>query len=891
MLAWMLLVSLFCKSMQDGHRQDNGVLACEPHSLTLNNTGQVLLLTWKEDPSCSAVNETLVYDLVVLRADKQVHEDEFTVMPDKIGTTHNWTWTSDLPLECASHSVRIRSRYKKQKSQWELERTLPGVKKSTELQLYPQDLDFLVGSIAKFCCVLPAGRIFETMFLEGYDGRNMNTTKISNETYVLTAYLNQPSSLSCTNVRCETNMNDEAGACAYIGYPPGDKDLECETQDLESVRCHWTVGIKTRLRSPTAYQLNGRPCEVHSKGVCEQKIQGDERTWNLTAKNNLGKVELIDSEDIRKRVRMFAPKKVAVLNVNARNVSLNWRWKGQYYNNLSIKCQVEVSHGVTRTTNERFGVGLKYAVVNDLIPNSVYNVLVRCGTTQDFWKWSDWSTRVSFRTKGDVPDALDVWMQMMDYQVLIVWKEPLANQSHGNITDYTVTWGKTTEIHQQNTATVPPNKHCLPLNLDTTEEYNVTVAARNINGSSSLSAITILRNNTDGARVNTSLITGSNGSFSLSWSASPNATCGYIVDWCPTSGDCIVEWLRLPPQETKARIFSKNFKDGVRYSLSIYACTHGPPVLLERREGYVSEKRMKDNLFGTLKLIQQEFDVVVSWRSIPPIERTAFIFGYILYWSENNNKDQKVFSVRTDDPEATSLVAKNLNISSYTFTVEAMTALGECGTTVQSFTLNSLTDSLIVMVSISLVLVFCFLSLFTILCYRHWACIRQKLYPPIPKPVLTDKWLTSPNEHNRCVDQHHKREADVLDFPELLCKSGAPVYCLDSQKNPTPNDYYNTLNKNTPPPTTTTPSQSRLPPSTLTGVFPNPSYNLIIQTADQQSNSEPQVQEAASLDWSGIEYQPQSPNEIFTLNQEGEIPDSPLVCVTTYMLLPQSPSQ
>lgn len=40
-------------------------------------------------------------------------------------------------------------------------------------------------------------------------------------------------------------------------------------------------------------------------------------------------------------------------------------------------------------------------------------------------------------------------------------------------------------------------------------------------------------------------------------------------------------------------------------------------------------------------------------------------------------------------PEATSLTATNLAVDSYTFTVKALTAVGECGTTVRSATLNS----------------------------------------------------------------------------------------------------------------------------------------------------------------------------------------------------------
>lgn len=72
---------------------------------------------------------------------------------------------------------------------------------------------------------------------------------------------------------------------------------------------------------------------------------------------------------------------------------------------------------------------------------------------------------------------------------------PLDNQSHGNIIDYTVTWAKTRGTEQQNSTTVAHSEHHVELRLDTAEEYIVSVTARNINGSSSPSTITISRRN------------------------------------------------------------------------------------------------------------------------------------------------------------------------------------------------------------------------------------------------------------------------------------------------------------------------------------------------------------------------------------------------------------
>ncbi|XP_040915438.1 leukemia inhibitory factor receptor-like isoform X2 [Toxotes jaculatrix] len=904
MIALLLLVSLFCKSTQDGNGQENGFLHCGPQNLNLTSSDQTILVTWEDDPSCSAVHDRLIYELVVLMADKQVHSDEVIVMPDQIGSTHFWNWTSHLALECVSHSVRLSSQYKNYKSPWEREQTLPGKENLKKPEVYPRDKVFKVGSKATFCCVLPAGQTFKRMYLNGYSDTNASTTKISNRTYAWTVHLNQPSTRSCNDVICEAldqhAGKTDGGACATIDYPPGDKDLQCETRDLESVKCHWTVGRKADLLplKKIHYELLGSPCANGSQGICSQnvKVNVGEKNWTLTAENKVGKVELTDTADLTKRVHMCAPEGLTAPSVNARNISLEWVLPVQQYKNLNIRCQVNVSYGRTNTMSEPFGVGLSFAVLTDLIPNWMYNVTVRCATAQDFWKWSDWSTRFSFHTKGDVPDALDVWMHRKDNQILIFWKKPLDNQSHGHILHYTVTWAKTTETKHKNRTQVASNEHHLELSLDTTEELIVTVTASNLNGSSSPSAITIPRFTPDTTRVNTSRIVGSNGSFRLSWSASPSASCGYIVDWCPISDHWSMEWLKVPPYETSASIFSKNLKDGVRNNLSIYACTQGAPLLLEKREGYVREKRIQD-VFKSPDWNQQSSNVEVSWAPISLTEQTAFINGYILYWSGNNDK---VFNVSTDNPKATSLTTKNLEIGSYNFTLKALTAVGECGAIYYSTTFNSPTDNLIKAILISLVTVFSLLSLIMFFCYRHWACIKQKVYPPIPNPLLTDKWWSSLSEQG-CrplgVHQCHYSEADIMDVPQLYSQSGAPVNGYVSHENmpfvfaQTPKGYYNQpLKKCTPPPLILPPagipSQSGLPSTSFRGMFPNPSYNLMMQNGDQQSNPGPEPQERTCLERDSSGYQPQSHSETFTLNTAEDDPDSPMSCVSTYILLP-----
>ncbi|KAM4527365.1 leukemia inhibitory factor receptor-like isoform 1-T2 [Odontesthes bonariensis] len=867
MMTWLLLLPLLWRSSH-GEENVSGVLDCGPQNLALNSSAQKLLLTWEDDPSCSALRDPLTYELTVLIADQEEHHDEVTVTPERIGSTHSWSWTSRFPLECATHSVRLTSRYNNHTRPRSQERTLSGIT-SPKIRVYPQDRYFEVGSVATFCCFVPDGQSFEKMYLSGYRSINTSIMEIRNQTYALSFSFHREEIL---DVKCKTNLGGY-GATTFFVYPP--KDLRCETQDMESVVCHWTVGT-VKPWNPTEYQLLGRKCSG-SDGRCLQKteVKAGEQNWTLTVQNKVGKLELRDRADLTKRVHMFAPDGVTASDVNPRNVRLQWSWTVPKYNHLNLTCQLDVSDGDGNTTTEDFGVGLKVALLDNLIPNWNYKVKLRCGTAQYFWKWGDWSDSIDFHTEGDVPDALDVWMQKKKSQIEIIWTMPLANQSHGNITDFEVTWAKTGERDQPNVTKVPHTKRSLTLSLDTREELVVTVTARNIYGSSSPSSIIAPSVSSEKTRVNTSWIDGTNGGFDLWWAESPAASCGYIVDWRPAAASGVVEWLKLPSNQTGARITSENFQDGRRYWLSVYACTQGAPVLLEEREGYARETRIEEKLFKQLKFKELDSDAEISWDPLPLRTLTASIRGYILSYRD----DGKDFNVSTDRPEATSLRAPNLQAQTLTFTVTARTGLGECCSEGITATLRS-QNNLMKSMFISLGIAFVLLSFFTIFCYRHWEHIKEKVYPPIPKPVLV-----APAVHS-FTSFHTDHSEEKMDIPQLLYKSEPLVTDYISPRmhvaqNPC---YYNDpLGKRTPPPlhVRTVPSHSGLPSSPFRGTFPNPTYNLMVQRADQRPGSE-----TLRVGSSGG-YLPQRRSETFSLTQADEDPENTITCVSSYISLPQ----
>ncbi|XP_026030347.1 uncharacterized protein LOC113026112 [Astatotilapia calliptera] len=340
---------------------------------------------------------------------------------------------------------------------------------------------------------------------------------------------------------------------------------------------------------------------------------------------------------------------------------------------------------------------------------------------------------------------------------------------------------------------------------------------------------------------------------------------------------------------------------------------HNDQTLLLKWEDDPSCSVIRDGLVYELQLLiadkpEHNGEVVVapaqigsthSWKWTSHLPSQCARHSVRLRSQYNNQSSPWMQKTLPDDPEATSLTAKNLNISMYTFTVTASTAFGLCGNSSINVTLNPPTDQLIMLILISLGAVFLILSVSTIICYRHWACIKHKVCPPIPKPVLTE-WLT--DEHtvrHLHFDQRHYRE--VWDVPELHDYFSAPQPVVGQDYMPsfsfsqTPKGYYNKLLKKLQPPLTLPTTGLTSQPGVLSfpgnDVFPNPSYNLRVQGEDQQSQSHLQIQQGICIIDSFHEYQPQSPEETFTATHPEDVPDSPLSYSFTYILLPQKTSK
>ncbi|KAJ8394305.1 hypothetical protein AAFF_G00047120 [Aldrovandia affinis] len=733
MTSWHLCVVVVVLTVQE-NRGQNWLPVPQVVNVVTEWKEQRISVTWADGLLSPNFTEKLLFDIEILQDEWNhvVHHEKL-----KSGD-HSWSWTSPIPLECTSHSVRVRSRHQQLISQWSIPHTIPGndISSPKTIQVYPKDRVVHVGSITVFCCIVTEGH-------ERIGGADMNVTRISNRSYEIVKHNLTPSPSAGYNLKCTDTSTASGGTTFWVGYSPNDQELVCET-DLVSVECHWSRPRNTELfgRRETQYTLNGRKCKDlnHGKQLCKCSISLDqgEKYRNLTARNPLGSVELMDREDLNRRIRMQAPLNMTISEVHARNVTIQWNWKVEAYKTLPLMCRVQLNHSDHKGPYNNTGLSL--LLLTDLQPDRSYRLQVCCGTDQHFWEWGSWSSVKFFQTKVDRPDALDIWIQRTSvHKTLIMWKCLSANDSHGQIRGYNVTLESSMGSKKQ-WFNVSRDKLSFLLELgDSSEDHVITVTALNSAGSSPPSTIGVPRLPTDNA---CSEVSGSNGSFDLSWPASANASCGYIVDWRPTHSwhNGTVEWVKVPAGITRSRIVSGNFKAGVRYSLSIYTCSQGAPELMEKKEGYVKEMVPAQSV-QKLQINPSGPDVLLHWDRIPLESQQGFVRGYFVYKYDTSSRLISIENIT--DPDATTHTLRNLPHGSYKFIVKAYTSAGEGLGATASIKLDPESYGLIVVTLIALGSMACLFFFITIICYQKRKWMKEKIYPEIPKPKLPE-WSALP---------------------------------------------------------------------------------------------------------------------------------------------------
>ncbi|XP_074022519.1 oncostatin-M-specific receptor subunit beta-like isoform X2 [Numenius arquata] len=612
---------------------------------------QQLLVEWDVGKSAHDAELAMSFEIQVRRTDETttVWTEFHNVTLDKSGKPLHWVWNSDLPLECMSHSVRIRSKAEASKiwSQWSLWETVLGLDTSNNSgpQIFPNEKIVEEGSDLALCCIGRKGQIIKEFAIVP-DVRVFNHTSsqvrllimknVTHEVSHITAYCQE----SCDEKQCSDQ------SVFIVGKPPDTpNDFSCQTQDMRRVTCTWNQGGDTFLygnHSPnhTLSEEFSQKMVLCSESCSEQCSCswdiGQQRMFNITVtvENSLGKKTATDVFDVTHRIYPAAPFQ---LWEKCTDTEINLYWKHQN-KGIELFCQIEVLQpdGKVQLHNSS-DTHLNYASITlgGLQPYTEYTARVRCGAAKHFWRWSEWSEARTIRTMESTPSGkLDIWREITPVlggqNVTLFWKQTPSFRANGRNISYEVTWEKVEDGSKPESISFSSAYNSTRISIGN-HSYRISIMAKN-SVNSSLPSVLIIPRATGTEELKEEEVNGTDDGIFISWEPR-HIYDGYIIDWCnfPMLQPCDLQWKRFGPNTSSALINSGAFVPGVRYSFHIYGSVANRAYLLEKKTGYLKELPPLHD--PTVKKIELTSNAVTLFWDYQLKNQSGFVRGYHVYVS------------------------------------------------------------------------------------------------------------------------------------------------------------------------------------------------------------------------------------------------------------------
>ncbi|KAM3938780.1 leukemia inhibitory factor receptor [Leptodactylus fuscus] len=790
----------------------------EVHSLVADYQTDTLAVAWTMNSTTLVNGMKLTCEMNVLQGGNLLLHNETVVEHwySELGMFH-WNWTSDFPLNCSSHSVRVRcfvhEEYydgEKRMSDWSAIKTVNG--SGSENVVFPEDIVVAVGSDVNFCCKVQRGLQVQSI---SYIADEFPLVEMGNGSRGIRLTNLQKSEPSGDNILCHTSpeSSEFIGTVVFVGYPPDKpRDFSCEARHLKVINCTWKAGRDTGLYGPqrgTKYTLYERfsgintSCSGYNEDLdeynCSYDIKKEQELHEflLLARNPLGTSNISLAIDVTERIHPLPIEKFIIRDTSPTEVYLSWFLPGTY-TSINLSCQIEVKpvHGETEMRNITFQ-GLKdgqyHCDIDGLHPFHVYDFRVRCASHDHFWKWSNWSSTRRHSTLTAAPSRkLDVWREILwspeGGEIKVYWKPLTVREANGVVTSYKVTWRP---LHSPNTSQevhLPAdlNRTTIYLNGSHDGEYEIYVTAINSVGSSLPSRITTVQMRSD---VSVEHIDGDGTGINITWSPDPSVSCGYLVKWIPSSppSDSSLMWKRFSSNAASGFISSKHFQAGLRYNVSLYGCKNDNHQLLKEMIVYSEELAP---LVAPNFTIQETTSrsILVKWEAISEEYLRGFLQGYLVYVVKQQNDSSSVkFQdlVRNTetkiknitDPAVRVLKIEDLQSgTSYTLGLQAYTKGGMGPIKSFSVLTNDNAVGLILAILIPIVVAVVLGIVTSAVCYQKREWIKETFYPDIPNPE-NSKALQFPKnvaeggktvktlEMNRCTPS----SVEVVEpFPKIL---------------------------------------------------------------------------------------------------------------------------
>ncbi|XP_068461138.1 leukemia inhibitory factor receptor, partial [Clinocottus analis] len=661
--------------------------------LGADSGGLGLSLRWPAPRGSSDVHE-----IQVGRAERRtvVYHRNLTLSSDAAG--FSWTWTSDVPLECVDHSVRLRRFYNRTgPSPWSDWVTHYGARVLGATRIFPSQRVLMENASAAFCCVPPRGVVVTGMTFNDRE-RPLLAVGAAGVKVITVRRLTVPTtfikvvSLSCSDARRQISY-----AWNYVSFPPQRPgNLSCSTSDMVTVLCRWDTGRRrdasdrnTQMHTLHVGKWDRAPvrCEAGSPCAFPAVPQREEYDVTVVARNRLGEATASCSFNISDRV--FPEVEVVRVSPGASHATVSWLVRGNL-TRLELLCEVTAQPGGGRTRLSCGGGagGVCGADVERLLPNTFYSTRVRCSAGGAGRPWGEWTRPVSFSTAPLV--SLDVWRRVKRLPdpdarlVTLLWIPRVPGSAAAvSIRGYVVRWSQGGRNRTERTG---GGRTRAEVSVDAGRHDFAVRAVVPAGCSAAAARLTVPRRGDDDDDDGEVVPAEKRSSGSrLSWDAAGGATCGYVVEWCVLGNaapcdDADVRWMKLPEGNNTLVLAAGRFKAGRRYRFNIYGCTAGGHRLLEVQTGYSRQLQSlkPPGLVEPARVASSSATLAWTYSEDDP-EHPAFITGYLVTAreAESGRVDAPAVVVVVADPRRKSVTIEGLRPDrEYALSVSA---LGEGG--------------------------------------------------------------------------------------------------------------------------------------------------------------------------------------------------------------------
>ncbi|XP_056110642.1 leukemia inhibitory factor receptor [Rhinichthys klamathensis goyatoka] len=638
-----------------------------------------LEMEWTMNQKEERRNQIQVYEIQVGRTTNMDIVDSINVSRGSL----DMVWTSQLPLNCVDHSVRIRLISDDlPSSSWSLWKTNYGEMNLThnEIRLFPDGQVLRDGSTVMFCCIYPTETHITSMFFG-----NTPYTVINISPQVKAIRVENIKATNSYGVNFYTSMDRKDVAVNYVTFPPEKpEDFRCETADKRNVSCSWKTRRAPNLHGPqrSNYTLlindsRAVSCNPESNSAaCSFEVVPQQIHYNITllVTNSLGRESETYIFNITDRVFPVPVRLDVAAGVldSVVVLQLNGSFKG-----LLLSCQIEIEpRGRIQELDKNGSDSMQNYTfrLQHLKPSTRYSTRGRCAVQGN--DWGRWTRQRPFITEPLV--TIDLWRRIRDdpnRTVTLLWKNVSSDSSY--IEAYEVC------VSNRN----PQRSVCMNVTQKQTElpldvhMCNITVRAVTQSGLSIPSHITIPPAYTDIPKEKR--IMGNGKEFQLTWMRDSVATCDYIVEWCMLgiAPPCNLQWRKVPVHQTSLNL-DADFKAGVQYRFIIYSCSAEGHRPREKQIGYLKEQEPMEypTLDTNPNITWSSVNLKWSFNEEDP-SHAGFITGYVITVQEDSEAGSDLSSFRrfVDDPHSKSFTVSGLEEEQpYTFHLAACTSAG-CG--------------------------------------------------------------------------------------------------------------------------------------------------------------------------------------------------------------------